>query len=274
MDDWCDANQPPPATRGRAPTVQNRSRVYTTRTGEEQKVYRAAYQLESKRRRRKMEADAKQQAKADFENQRLHRLECIEPLAGAGPLGAFTAYQLLAFDFVLELANHLSEAQLARTPKSIDATAVSVFAKLLDGRSGAVTGAAFKSVAHARELGEPTISRFVVLRARCQHHEVNVRALLAFAVQQERRKHHANADVAALPSDASLLSVLRASQKKPGRTACGSSTASSCGLSIAENWADGGYTVSCIVKRAEYNTRRVNVSQKVRQRCNPLFSLL
>ena len=55
-------------------------------------------------------------------------------------------YQLLAIDFALNLESHLSEAQLARAAPSVDAAAVQVFAKLLDGRSAAVQGATFKKV--------------------------------------------------------------------------------------------------------------------------------
>ena len=80
------------------------------------------------------------------------------------------------------------------------------------------------------------------------------------------RKHGSNADVAALADGASLLTVLRASQKKPGAPKKGTAAAASdAGLSIALNWAAGGFTPEAIQARADFDTRRINVSQKETQ---------
>jgi len=263
MDDWVDANAPPREGMRSRPELNvggssNKARRQTTRTAEEQRDYERAYTTEYKRRGRALEAEAKERA--------LSFRECSEPLVGAGPCGAFTMYQLLAIDFALNLESHLSEAQLARAAPSVDAAAVQVFAKLLDGRSAAVQGATFKKVADAREPGEPAITAFTVLRARCLHDEASTRKLIAFGVQQERRKHGSNAEVAALADGASLLTVLRASQKKPGAPKKGTAAAASdAGLSIADNWAAGGFTPEAMQARADFDTRRINVSQKETQ---------
>ena len=266
MDDWTDAHAPPREGMRSRPQLDvsgssnmARARPKTTRTAEEQRDYQRAYQLEWQRRKRALETEAKQRALS------FHR-ECSEPLVGAGPCGAFTMYQLLAIEFAVNLESHLSAAQLARAAPSVDAAAVQVFAKLLDGRSAAVQGATFKKVADAREPGEPAITAFTVLRARCLRNENETRALIAFGVKQERRKHGSSADVTALADGASLLTVLRASQKKPGAPKKGTAAAASdAGLSIASNWAAGGFTPEAIQARAEFDTRRVSVSQKETQ---------
>ena len=264
MDDWTDAHAPPREGMRSRPQLDvsgssNMARAQTTRTAEEQRDFRSAYKLEWQRRKRALEDEAQQRALS------FHR-ECSEPLVGAGPCGAFTVYQLLAIEFAVNLESHLSAAQLARAALSVDAAAVQVFAKLLDGRSAAVQGATFKKVADAREPGEPAITAFTVLRARCLRNEAETRALIAFGVKQERRKHGSSADVAALADGASLLTVLRASQKKPGAPKKGTAAAASdAGLSIASNWAAGGFTPEAIQARAEFDTRRVSVSQKETQ---------
>ena len=264
MDDWVEAHAPPREGMRSRPELNvggssNKARRQTTRTAEEQRDYERAYTTEYTRRKRALEAEAKERAMS------FHR-ECSEPLVGVGPCGAFTMYQLLAIDFALNLESHLSEAQLARAASSVDAAAVQVFAKLLDGRSAAVQGATFRKVADAREPGEPAITAFTVLRARCLHDEASTRKLIAFGVQQERRKHGSNADVAALADGASLLTVLRASQKKPGAPKKGTAAAASdAGLSIAKNWAAGGFTPEAMLARADFDTRRINVSQKETQ---------
>jgi len=264
MDDWTDAHAPPREGMRSRPQLDvsgssNMARAQTTRTAEEQRDFRSAYKLEWQRRKRALEDEAQQRALS------FHR-ECSEPLVGAGPCGAFTVYQLLAIEFAVNLESHLSAAQLARAALSVDAAAVQVFAKLLDGRSAAVQGATFKKVADAREPGEPAITAFTVLRARCLRNEAETRALIAFGVKQERRKHGSSADVAVLADGASLLTVLRASQKKPGAPKKGTAAAASdAGLSIASNWAAGGFTPEAIQARAEFDTRRVSVSQKETQ---------
>ena len=264
MDDWTDAHAPPREGMRSRPQLDvsgssNMARAQTTRTAEEQRDFRSAYKLEWQRRKRALEDEAQQRALS------FHR-ECSEPLVGAGPCGAFTVYQLLAIEFAVNLESHLSAAQLARAALSVDAAAVQVFAKLLDGRSAAVQGATFKKVADAREPGEPAITAFTVLRARCLRNEAETRALIAFGVKQERRKHGSSADVTALADGASLLTVLRASQKKPGAPKKGTAAAASdAGLSIASNWAAGGFTPEAIQARAEFDTRRVSVSQKETQ---------
>ena len=141
MDDWVDAHAPPREGMRSRPDLNlggssNKARRQTTRTAEEQRGYERAYNIEYKRRKRALEAEAKERA-LSFQR------DCSEPLVGVGPCGAFTMYQLLAIDFALNLESHLSEAQLARAAPSVDAAAVQVFAKLLDGRSAAVQGATF-----------------------------------------------------------------------------------------------------------------------------------
>ena len=93
MDDWVEAHAPPREGMRSRPELNvggssNKARRQTTRTAEEQRDYERAYTTEYTRRKRALEAEAKERAMS------FHR-ECSEPLVGVGPCGAFTMYQLL-----------------------------------------------------------------------------------------------------------------------------------------------------------------------------------
>ena len=94
-------------------------------------------------------------------------------------------------------------------------------------------------IASVRSLHEPAITNFVRLKLQCETQLEDVEDLLRFVKQQERIKHHANATLAALPEESSLIAVAHATQRRPGRPAnastSGTSTLMSTSIGIL-NW--------------------------------------
>jgi len=147
-------------------------------------------------------------------------------MPGAGPCGQYSLYQLLAFEFAAQLPLHLSAAQLSMPPKSVDAAALQIFAKRVDGRSGELNGGVFRSLGAARGSEEARISRLCMLRHQVRCNADDVRALLTHAIAQQRLLHNSNGELRRLPPNASLLEVLRAVQS--GKEVCDRREVSAC----------------------------------------------
>jgi hypothetical protein len=191
---------------------------------------------------------------------REHMQERQTLMPGAGPSGQYSLYQLCAFEFAAQLPLHLSAAQLSMPPKSVDAAALQIFAKRVDGRSGELNGGVFRSLGAARGSEEARISKFCMLRHQVRCNADDVRALLAYAIAQQRLLHNGNGELRRLPPNASLLEVLRAVQRKAGREISAAVSCNTQAFTVAQNWAAGGYTLTSMRNRVNYDMRRLNVA--------------
>ena len=189
----------------------------------------------------------------------------LEPISGNGPCGTFTLAQLITLEFCSAylLPSHLSEVTLTKPHSTINASAVQKLASMVKADK------AFESMQALRIGGEPSVTDFVTLHLRCSHAAEMLSDLLQSYRQQERARHPHCATVLQLPSMASLLDIVRAaslaSKPRMGRPSASFGTPGDGSISIAQNWADGGYTVNAMQKRTHYDHRRINVSQKETQ---------
>ena len=232
-----------PSTRGEASTQRKQ-------------VHRGSYNANYSARARKLASDAKERAR-DFV------AKISAPIAGFGPFGTFPLAQLLGIEFALHLPEHVSQETLLRDHSTINASAVQQFAVLLKADK------AFPSVQSLRLRDEPAISDYAGLHIRAQHAASEVATLLAWAKAQERARHPRCAAVRSLPLDAPLLAIVRAAAlagaPRLGRPRLSGHDGDNDELSIARNWAEGGYTVGAMEKRAQFDARRINISQKETQ---------
>ena len=126
---------------------------------------------------------------------------------------------------------------------------------------------AFKSVQALRAPDEAATSDYVLLHLQALLAEDDVRALLTSAKGQERARHPHAPSVKALPPDATLLTIVRtgalASKPQRGRPPKGGEADGDFGMQ--RNWELGGYSVSSMERRSNFDNRRINVSQKETQ---------
>ena len=257
--DMSDFRESKPAqTRAAQKALRSRGRAQLPPMSEDEKRarrvrYKAAYHL----RKTKLAHLAQERCLA-------HLALLKQPLVGSGPLGSFTFYEEIAIDFALRLDQYMSPAQLAREPGTVNRAAVQIFAKQ-------VKAAGLSSLHAARTPAEDATTDFVALRQRLQSSQLadDVRSLMITVHDKERIKYGSLPEVAELDSDSSLLDIVAAVRKaaapKRGRPPKLSVAVGSAGIEIAMNWVDGGYTVEAMVARAEFDTRRINVSQKEMQ---------
>ena len=185
-----------------------------------QKAYHSTYM----KRNRQLIKTAEERLKA-------HHAELWEPLVGNGPFGQFTVYQLLAYEFVLGRP---------KPRPNQNASLLQLFARHL---KGGVVPPAFASPAALRASKERAITDFVALHGRlAAGTPTYMHELLDHAIAQEKRKQPS----VKVPTDASLLDVLKAAavaaRPKRGRPPS-VPTQQSTSITVAKNWADGGYTV-------------------------------
>ena len=126
---------------------------------------------------------------------------------------------------------------------------------------------AFKSVQALRAPDEAATSDYVLLHLQALLAEDDVRALLTSAKGQERARHPHAPSVKALPPDAALMTIVRAgalaSKPRRGRPPKGGEADGDFGMQ--RNWELGGYSVSSMERRSNFDNRRINVSQKETQ---------
>ena len=126
---------------------------------------------------------------------------------------------------------------------------------------------AFKSVQALRASDEAATSDYVLLHLQALLAEDDARALLTWAKGQERARHPHAPSVKALPSDATLMTIVRtgalASKPRRGRPPKGGEADGEFGMQ--RNWELGGYSVDSMERRANYDSRRINVSLKETQ---------
>ena len=232
----------------------------STLNPEQQKALRTAKESARTLRTRALVKAAQQRACE-------HLAALDAPIVGRGPCGAFSFYQEIVIDFAMRLQVYLTEEQLARAPASVNAAALQKFTKL-------VKAAGLASLHAARTKDEAAITNFVALRHQLWHGE-NAKAVhqLIIAVREkERIKYTADPAIKdQITSSSTVLDIIgavrKALQPKRGRPP-NTPTMSACsdsGMEIAQNWAEGGYTVDSMEKRAQFDTRRINISQKETQ---------
>jgi hypothetical protein len=140
-------------------------KVQTSRTPDEQKAHEARYDIVFSQRRREMIAAAKQKLQNWLLLLQRKREEDARPLAGNGPFGQFTTYQLLALEFASQMQEHVPAETMQKPPVTLNSSCVQRFTNLLTKPVGK---APFKSIADVRCSSEPAISDFVRLRTQLQ----------------------------------------------------------------------------------------------------------
>ena len=90
---------------------------------------------------------------------------------------------------------------------------------------------------------------------------------------QVRMLHPHHAGVIALPATTSLLDLHREAASKPNRgRPPDSAYTSEATLTAAKNWANGGFIVESMIKRAAFDDRRINISHAATQAHTPPFA--
>ena len=133
-----------PATRGElAAAKSKRGRSYrrSTMTSEEVRALKLKRDAARGVRQRALDKAAKERTRehvsacmAEAERQQAQQAQQALPLPGNGPLEQYTFYEKVVFEFVLRLSEHMTAAQLARPPGTIDASARQLFSQLVNGR--------------------------------------------------------------------------------------------------------------------------------------------
>jgi hypothetical protein len=256
MSDWRKAKPKRSSSRSRSTKLKGRRQ--TTLSEKEQEEWRKRKEAVRGQRKRALLSAAKERCKAHVE-------ALNEPIAGSGPFGSFTFYQKICIDFAARMSSHLSAEQLGRAKSKINNAALQIFTKL-------VKAAGLASLHAARTKQEATLTDFVALRERLNsstERQSEMHAFLIHVREEERIKYGSIAEVKGLGKGASLLDMVAAVHKaaapKRGRPPKEVSGDAGCGIEVAQNWADGGYTVDSMVARAQFDTRRINVSQKETQ---------
>jgi hypothetical protein len=295
----------PPSTRGNRAAAGRRGRAQLPLSmsddekAERRKKYKAVHQRELAR----LVAEAKERCVA-------HITRLKEPIAGSGPLGAFTFYEKVAVDFAMSLDMHLTSEQLSRSPRCSACNCVpppslkrvpalvsvaprpsrcaprvlslssrslscsSVNRAALQKFAQQIKAAGLASLVAVRTPEEATITDFVSLRRRLQSNDsraATVRSFIAACRDEELIKYGSIGEVQALGSPTLLTitaAVRAAAAPRMGRPQKGrAGDGPGYDIAIAENWVDGhgGYTVGSMVKRAMYDVRRINISQKMTQ---------
>jgi hypothetical protein len=105
------------------------------------------------------------------------------PLTGSGPLGQYTFYEKVAFEFAMRLEKWMTVEKLARPPGTVDSAARQLFASL-------VKVAGLPSLAAARARGDTTITGFVALRERLRGSlSFEYHQLIVATLHEERIKY-------------------------------------------------------------------------------------
>ena len=190
------------------------------------------------------------------------------PIPPSGPLGQYTFYDKVAFEFAMRLHKWMSVDQLERAPGSVNSHALQLFAKQ-------VKAAGLPSLDAARTRGDTAIKGFVALREQlvngplcAQYHQ-----LISAAHIEERIKYGSLPAVMELNSSSpTLLEILGAVRKAtepkrgaPKSDASGTSIASSSGVAAANNWVDGGYSPEAMDRMDRFRARGINASLKTSQ---------
>ena len=246
--------------RGRRRLLKSKGRAQTTRSEEDQQEHRQQYKQVHLQRQRELEAAAKARA-IELANQ------MQGPITGIGPFNTFTLVQLLTMEFSGALDAILSPETLERDHSSINASARQKFAAAIKADK------AFASVQALRLPTEPAITDFVSLFFRVKAAGEAVTELLDANKHLERARHPHCAAVKELPPDATLMTIVRTAalatkprRGRPTKRVHGGDDESDDELTTARNWADGGYTVDSMYKRARFDSWRITVAQTSTQR--------
>ena len=236
------------------------------RTKEQQDAHEATYKKVYMQRQRDLVKAAKDKFAAHRE-----RVDApILPYGGGAAHGLmYTSYQVLAFEFILEMQSLVPAEVLAKGPVSINKSCVQRFAARLTKPTGKAPSeqAVFKSVEDVRLPGEPAISDFVLISDQIRHGEGDTRAeierLVAFHKAQLRISSPFCVALKLLPSSASLLEHYRvvsiASRPRMGATTKAKGGEGG-GLQYAQNYEGGAHTAQYVSKHVAFDNRRFGVA--------------